>query len=170
MNTWNVYSRLILCLPMLFAAASWAEDDVTWIADKNGCKVANPFPQTDETITWTGQCKNGYADGEGVLEWSVKGKLADRYEGSMKLGWADGKGTLTRSEGGRYTGDWKRSLQEGNGQFDAPDGSTYTGQWKAGKPHGAGRYRTPGGRVITGEWLDGEFQGDEEFEENINRT
>lgn len=170
MNTWNIFPRLLLGLSMLFATTTWAENDVTWIADKNGCKVANPFPQADETITWTGKCKNGLADGEGVLEWFIKGKSADRYEGSMKLGWAEGKGTLTRTEGGRYTGEWKRSLQDGDGRFDAPDGSSYAGQWKQGKPHGAGRYRTPDGRVITGEWLDGEFQGDEEFEQDLNRT
>jgi hypothetical protein len=127
--------RIALVLSLLIPLAGLAaDDDVSWIADKNGCKVANPFPQPGETITWDGKCKNGVADGEGLLQWYINGKLADRYEGTLKEGWAEGKGTLTRAEGGRYAGTWKHSLQDGDGRYDAPDGSWYEGQWKEGQP------------------------------------
>jgi hypothetical protein len=158
----------LLCAP----AASADDEDVNWIADKNGCKIANPFPQPKETVTWSGGCKNGLADGEGVMQWFIDGKPLDRYEGSVQEGWAEGKGTLER-EGGRYAGEWKRSMQNGVGRYDAPDGSWYEGQWKDGKPHGQGQYQTPDGRLFTGEWVDGEFEGDLEQDEddgNPNRT
>jgi hypothetical protein len=133
---------------LISITAVCADDDVAWIADKNGCKVANPFPQAGESVTWSGQCANGTADGAGLLEWYINGKATDRYEGTLKQGWAEGKGTLTRAEGGRYAGEWKHSMQDGDGRYDAADGSWYEGQWKEGQPHGHGRYQTPDGRVL----------------------
>ena len=59
--------RIALVLSLLIPVAGLcADDDVSWIADKSGCKVANPFPQPGESIAWKGQCKNGVADGEGL--------------------------------------------------------------------------------------------------------
>src|ERR1017187_9422766 len=70
--------RIALVLSLLIPVAGLcADDDVAWIADKSGCKVANPFPQPGESITWSGQCKNGVADGEGLLEWYINGNAAD---------------------------------------------------------------------------------------------
>ena len=141
--------------------ASAADEDVNWIADQKGCRIANPFPQPGESVNWTGGCKGGLADGSGKMQWYVDGKTTDRFEGELKEGWADGQGTLER-EGGRYTGEWKHSMQDGRGRFDAPDGSWYEGEWKQGKPHGNGQYQTPDGRLITGTWVDGEFEGGDE--------
>jgi hypothetical protein len=145
-----------------------ADEDVSWIADANGCKIANPFPQPEETVTWSGDCNNGLADGEGVLEWFIGGQPRDRYQGTLKQGWAEGKGTLVR-EGMRYSGDWKHSTQDGVGRYDGADGSWYEGEWKEGQPHGRGEYQGPDGRRLSGTWVDGEFQ-DDEYEDNPNRT
>jgi len=142
------------------ASAAPSDDDVAWIADKRGCKVANTFPRAGETITWSGACKNGYANGEGVLQWYLDGRKDDRYEGNLDMGWAEGKGTLSKAEGGKYEGDWKHSVQEGSGRYEAPDGSWYEGGWKSGKPHGQGQYRRPDGKIFIGEWVDGVFEGD----------
>jgi hypothetical protein len=170
MNFMNRFARAIAFALMLSPlAVSAADDDVSWIADNNGCKIANPFPQPGETVTWSGGCKDGLADGEGMMQWFIDGKPLDMYEGTVKEGWAEGKGTLIR-EGGRYSGDWKRSMQDGNGRFDAPDGSWYEGQWKEGQPHGSGQYQTPDGRLITGTWVDGVFEGDMEDDNNPNKT
>jgi len=164
-------ARVAFVISLFIPMAGMAADaDVAWIADGHGCRVANPFPQPGETITWSGACKNGLADGDGVLQWYVDGKVADRYEGTLKEGWAEGKGTLTRAEGGRYSGDWKHSLQDGNGRYEATDGSWYEGQWKQGQPHGHGQYRTPDGRIVVGEWVNGVFEGDLEEDDNPNRT
>jgi hypothetical protein len=163
-----IFAAVLLMLSSLPTFA--ADDDVSWIADSKGCKIANPFPQPGESVTWSGGCKNGLADGEGMMEWFINGKPLDKFEGMLKDGWAEGKGTLIR-EGGRYAGDWKHSLQDGNGRFDAPDGSWYEGEWKEGQPHGSGKYQTPDGRVVTGTWEDGVFQGDmDEDDNNPNKT
>jgi hypothetical protein len=165
-----VASALGLLVAFLPATLQAEDEDVSWIADAKGCKIANPFPQPNETVTWSGECKDGLADGEGVLEWYVDGQPRDRYEGTLKQGWAEGKGTLVR-EGMRYSGDWKRSAQDGEGRYEGADGSWYQGQWKEGQPHGQGEYQGPDGRRISGTWVDGEFQDEtEEDYDNPNRT
>jgi len=159
--------RIATVIPFLFllagsvaASAASSDEDVAWIADKRGCKVANTFPRPGETISWSGPCKNGFADGQGVLQWYLNGREDDRYEGKLEMGWAEGKGALYRAEGGKYEGDWKHSVQDGTGRYDGPDGSWYEGQWKNGKPHGQGQYRRPDGKIFIGQWVDGVYEGD----------
>jgi hypothetical protein len=168
-----VAAALLLVGALLAPALGTAGDEVEWIADKRGCKVANPIPRPGESITWSGECKNGFAHGEGVLQWFLRGREDDRYTGMLEMGWAEGKGVLTKPDGAKYEGDWKQSMQSGNGRLEWPDGSWYDGQWKAGKPHGQGQYRRPDGKLFMGEWIDGEFEGDlqqEDQADDPNRT
>jgi len=159
----RLFLKLIVAAVLAHGAAAWAgpDEDTQWITDSNGCKVANPMPQPDETITWSGPCKDGFADGEGVLTFLLKGTPHSRYEGSLRRGWADGRGKLELPDGSRYEGEWQRSMENGMGRRDWADGSSYDGQWKDGKPHGAGQYRLPDGRMLMGTWIDGVFEGDE---------
>jgi hypothetical protein len=165
-------ARLIWLLAALLATAALLggraqaapEEDTGWIADKRGCKVANPFPRPGESITWSGECKNGFAQGQGVLQWYLNGQEDDRYEGTLDMGWAEGHGVLSRGDGGKYDGEWKQSMQHGKGRYEAPDGSWYEGQWKMGKPHGQGQYRRPDGKIFIGVWIDGVYEGDIEPE------
>jgi hypothetical protein len=152
---------LLLLVSMSAPGPTLAEgsgDNVTWIADSHGCRVANTFPRPGESITWSGKCKDGFADGDGVLQWFFKGREDDRFEGNLAMGWAEGRGALAKADGGRYVGEWKHSVQEGTGRYDAPDGSWYQGEWKNGKPNGQGQYRRGDGKLFIGEWADGVFQ------------
>lgn len=171
MNRMKTIASAIAVLLLSIALPSFADDeDVNWIADANGCKIANPFPQPGESVTWSGGCKEGRADGTGVLQWFIDGEPRDRFEGTLKDGWADGKGTLVR-EGMRYSGDWKRSTQDGYGRYEGEDGSWYEGEWKDGQPHGHGEYQSPDGRRLSGTWVEGEFQGeDDSYDYQPNRT
>ena len=172
----QLFPRLLaaLVLAMSLTTAYAESEDQEWIADKRGCKVSNPFPRAGESITWTGECKNGFAHGAGVLQWFFQGKEDDRYEGNLEMGWAEGRGTLYKADGGKYDGEWRQSMQEGTGRYEAPDGSWYDGQWKNGKPHGNGQYRRPDGRMFMGQWRDGVFEGDadpaQEQQDDPNRT
>ena len=158
-----------LLLLGLSLGANAADDDEKYLLDQNGCRVINPFPRAEETVTWTGGCKDGYVEGKGVLQWFLSGIADEKYEGEMRAGYADGDGTQVMLDGGRYEGAWSRSKQEGEGTYYAPDGSIYKGAWKNGKPHGFGTYRTPEGRVLRGQWIDGEYQRDDE-PSDPNRT
>lgn len=146
---------------LLWAATGYAQNSETpTIADKNGCKVYNPMPQQEESISWTGECRDGFAHGNGILDWFIGDRLEERYEGELKMGWADGEGTYVSRRGVRYKGGWKDSLQDGEGIIQNPDGSVYQGEWKEGKPHGWGTYRAPDGETVEGEWVDGEFKSE----------
>ena len=155
--------KKLLVLTVLSAGLAHAGDP-HWITDSKGCKVANVFPQEDESISWTGACEQGLANGEGKLTWLINGIVTDTYEGQLVKGWAEGEGKLTRKDG-VYTGEWKNSLQNGKGRYQHEDGTWYQGGWKDGKPHGHGQMLTPEGKIFSGTWYDGYYE-DEQPAEN----
>jgi len=58
-----------LLIALLFAALPAAGQTSGWIADaRTGCKVINLTPKPPETISWSGSCANGLAQGSGVLQ------------------------------------------------------------------------------------------------------
>lgn len=150
-----------LAIAILLATPALAQkDQVPTVKDQNGCKIYNPLPQDDETVKWSGSCRDGFADGSGILEWYIGGRLEERYEGNLQRGWAEGNGTFVSRQGMRYKGEWKRSQQDGKGVSQGPDGSSYDGEWRAGKPHGWGTFTGPDGESVTGEWEDGELKSE----------
>ncbi len=164
----NYRSTLVSATLSLLAILTPAfADEINWIADDKGCKVANPYPQPKESITWTGRCEEGFAEGEGVLQWFEDGKPAVSYEGHLSKGWASGQGVLKSANGTTYKGEWKDSRENGEGRLDWPDGSWYEGQWRDGKPNGYGQYRSPEGRILTGKFVDGQFEPGDHEEENL---
>ncbi len=71
-------------LIILFFTNSYCQD--SWIIDKNGCKVHNPYPRKFEAVEWIGNCKDGLADGEGKLVWSLYGiKTKNIFEGFINF-------------------------------------------------------------------------------------
>lgn len=51
----------LISILLLASTSSHAEENKgDWIADaKTGCKVWNPVPASDESIIWSGKCKDG---------------------------------------------------------------------------------------------------------------
>lgn len=78
-----------------------------WITDSHGCKVWDSLPSPNESVTWTGPCVDGYADGKGRLSWFVNGRPYGTYEGELKGGHYDGHGMQIWPTGSRYDGEWK---------------------------------------------------------------
>ena len=63
-----------------------------WIADsKTHCKIWNDNPQPNETISWSGDCGDGYAYGSGIIIWYKNGKENTQYKGAMFRGKHAGK-------------------------------------------------------------------------------
>ena len=95
-------------------------------AQESECKVLLP----EISGTYTGQCKNGLANGKGISQG------ADRYEGQFVKGLPDGKGTYTSSTGSVYKGQWNKGLKDGEGEmtyFLLRGDSVVTGYWKKDK-------------------------------------
>ena len=57
-----------------------------WIvADNQPCRVYNPYPEPGESVTWSGGCVDGKAEGEGQLVWR-SADSTKTYEGHMRAG------------------------------------------------------------------------------------
>ncbi len=155
----------------------------SWIEDaKTGCRIRSPAPQPRETVTWSGACPNGIAEGTGILQWfdddrpsdRYEGELrdgwengrgvatstviADRYEGQWRDGWRHGQGIYTFANGDRYEGHWFEGLRAGQGTMVWEDGARYEGEWLDGKPNDQGVYVDAADAVFSGTWSRGCFQ------------
>ncbi len=103
-----------------------------WVVDtKSGCKVWDAVPEADETISWSGSCVDGMADGSGTLQYFVGGTPGTRYEGEMRGGRADGHGVDVSPDGTRYEGEWRNNAAHGHGIY-TKDGNRYEGDWVNG--------------------------------------
>ncbi len=103
-----------------------------WVADlKTGCKIWDDAPDPEERMTWSGECVDGMAEGNGILQFFIGDKPAARYEGDMRNGRADGHGINVEPDGGRYEGQWRNNAADGFGTYTR-DGKRYEGTWAKG--------------------------------------
>ena len=79
--------------PMCTEASRGSDGDSCWmeLSSHPGCYVWNPNPQPNETVTWTGQCAQGMAQGFGTTTW--------RYDGGESV-WTG------RMVDGKMEGEW----------------------------------------------------------------
>ncbi len=186
----------ILCLSLpLFATTAGAAlgAEGAWIKDDKGCEHWNEAPKAGETVTWTGDCKDGKAEGPGERKWSLDGKLLqhdkkvpldegkvgdglweyliygadgkveESYSGGVLDGKEDGQGVLFVAKDGTYTGQFEGGEFSGLGRYVWSDGSTYRGQWQEGKLHGNGILVEADGSVYAGEFEEGDKHGEGQY-------
>lgn len=78
-----------------------------WIVTANKpCKVWNPEPQPNESVTWSGACEDGFASGKGALKWTENGKPAVEFDGVYAKGKRNGPGVIIDPDGQRFEGVW----------------------------------------------------------------
>jgi hypothetical protein len=144
------------CLPRLAAAialavaaqpASCAETPATIIRDASGCGVVNPNPKPDESITWTGGCKDGLAEGSGLLQWHQGETPGSSYSGRLSAGRPDGQGIETYASGNRYEGNFVDGRRSGHGVFTWTGGLRYDGDFQHGDMTGRGTLTVMDSRV-----------------------
>lgn len=148
---------------------------------KPGCRVVNPSPEK-LAVTWTGACKDGFAEGQGKLEFRIRRKVEMTYEGEVRRGAPNGQGYLVDANGsqyeggfrdgefdgngtwlgwfGRYDGSFKDGKFHGQGKMKFALGGSYEGEWRANRFHGTGTAVYHSGRVFTGEFVDGRPAGE----------
>ena len=153
-----------------------------WIALENQpeCYVWNPNPHSDETVTWTGECSGGRAQGEGTRKWVWEGgEKTSQEKGLLKDGKPHGQWVWRTSEEkkgeafyvyGEYVGPtadaedvMEGRIVKGKMQGDWVerwgDGGVEEGPYVEGKRHGDWVMRDADGDVSEGAYVDGKRQG-----------
>lgn len=112
------------------AAAQPQKPKPDWITTTNQpCKVWNPEPQPNESVTWSGDCKDGFATGTGALRWTEDGKPDMVFDGEYRDGKRNGHGVLTTPDGVVFDGEFRNDKRNGHGVLTAPNGEKVEGVW-----------------------------------------
>lgn len=151
--------RLALLAAALIYATPVLAADVESPTDKPDCKVADATPSSKKTFTWSGSCKEGYADGAGTLAGIVDGKQVTTFEGSLVRGRMHGEAYLQLEDGTQYEGGLRNGKWHGKGTLVTISRTRYDGEWSDGKEHGAGAKSYSTGGRYEGQWKDGKFHG-----------
>lgn len=89
---------LVFLTALLLATPAAALDWVT--AEENGCRVWNEEPRAGETVTWTGRCIDGKAEGYGALIFEYANddvQVLSIHWGEMAAGKSQGYGSWSTS-------------------------------------------------------------------------
>jgi hypothetical protein len=160
----RIATATLLIVTTLSASAptsAQAPSPDSWIEDsKTGCKIRNPAPQPRESVTWSGACPNGIAEGTGILQWFDDDRPTDRYEGELRDGWENGRGVATSTViADRYEGEWRDGWRHGEGVYSFANGDRYVGDWFEGMRTGRGTMVWADAARYEGEWLDSKPNG-----------
>jgi hypothetical protein len=172
----------VIPLLALLACPSYGDTPQSgWTIDtKAGCRVWNPRQMPNESVTWSGKCENGYAQGKGIEQWYSNGKPGnriegdfhdgtihngnviypngDRYDGDLNGG-RNGYGAYTSMKGVRYEGEWRDDKRNGRGVLTWLNGDRYEGGFRDGQANGHGLFRSTQGYSYDGDFRDGKREG-----------
>ena len=148
----------ILCFttPSVYAKGGWITDP------KTQCQVWDPNPTPNQSLTWSGECKNEKANSKGIAKWHEGNKVVTTIQGVMKNGRCQGECLATIASGKsnvKYEGQLKDNNLHGKGTLTWPDGNEYSGDWVEGKRHGKGKLTLKTGTIYIGDWRDGKSTG-----------
>lgn len=90
-----MFASQIMSFSLYAAEPDWAKDS------KNDCMIWNENPQPNETVTWSGNCVDGKAEGTGEAVWHDDGipKFTLPYTSENGLTMDAGKGAYNFSQG-----------------------------------------------------------------------
>jgi len=140
---------LNLVFPLLLASASAVAETPAATYGPANCHIGTLLPEpVDHEVRWNGTCKDGFADGPGILAWNDADDSRRRVDGTLVKGIVTGEAKLTYAPGkderywGRertsYEGTLRDGRPDGKGFFQYAGGGMYEGDVSAGEPHGAG--------------------------------
>ena len=140
-----------LALALAFTVAvfpSATTADEKWLADADGCKILIPISLVSETFRWSGSCTDGYAQGDGHLQWFAKKKPIGVFTGRANGGRLENDGLMEYADGDRYQGGLVDGRFEGHGIYTFAGGSRFEGIFTAGVSSGSGRLQLADGRSL----------------------
>lgn len=124
---------------------------------RTGCRVWKPSLAANETVTWSGSCLSGFANGRGTAQWMADGKPTFTYEGSFRSGVLQGRGRMTTADGDRYDGGYRDGRRDGRGIYIAAIGERYDGDFKNNMRDGRGVVTRADGIRLVGIFKEGKL-------------
>jgi hypothetical protein len=164
---------------LLSASAGDVSTTGQWLKDGD-CSLYSAGAGPGDTVQWTGECVDGYAEGLGTATFThdgqsqsftasfTRGVIPDghiitrwgqgwSYDGEAVAGRFNGAGILTTNTLDRFEGLWTDGKMNGFGVLRRADGERYAGDWKDDKPNGTGELRRADGTVVDGVFVDGKL-------------
>lgn len=150
-----------------------------WLKDGD-CSLYSAGAGPGDTVQWTGECVDGYAEGLGTATFTHNGQTQSftanfthgvipdghiitrwgqgwSYDGETVGGRFNGAGILTTNTDDRFEGEWTDGKMNGFGILRRANGELYAGDWKNDEPNGQGELRRPDGTRIDGTFIDGKL-------------
>ncbi len=127
--------KKVILTSCLCFTATFVSAETSWIADKKtGCQVliSRDTVPLNLSITWSGECKDGKANGNGVLKFYEKDKIMATIEGRMIAGQCIHDCSVETIEGLKYVGDLYNGTMNGDGVMKRPNGLSCSGKFKGG--------------------------------------
>ncbi len=142
--------------------AGQPQGDACWMAVANHpeCYVWNPSLQPDETVTWTGECAGGLAQGTGTLNWvSNSDRSTSESTGFLQEGQRHGDWVLRFADGTVEEGPYVEGKMHGDWVERWADGTVHEGPYVEDQRHGDWVLRFADGTVrretfVNGEWIN----------------
>ena len=136
-------------------AACWKE-----VSGQPGCYVWDPSLVLGQTVTWTGECTAGLAQGAGTLTWVWDGNQLTTtgriQNGKMNGNWV----FLFRYANGNVgEGPYVDGQETGNWVFRYANGEVHEGPYVDGERNGNWVFRLADGGVQEGPYVDGQQNG-----------
>ena len=169
------------CAGKEVGSSCWME-----LENQPGCYLWNGGLAENATVTWSGDCSAGLAQGTGSRTWSYTrddgkpfsytstGELRDGkenghwtqrfadgdvHEGPYVDGERDGHWTLRFADGDVHEGPYVDGKPNGHWTLRSADGDVHEGPYVDGKPNGHWTLRSADGDVHEGPYVDGERDG-----------
>jgi tetratricopeptide (TPR) repeat protein len=100
--------------------------------------VWNPNPEPGESVSWSGACREGHADGHGVEQWFKDGNPGNRIEGEFVSGRSKGQVRITYPNGAVYVGEIDVAGNRAGDycEWALPNGARYSGACDKGEATG----------------------------------
>src|SRR5471032_1209243 len=153
-----------------------------WLKD-GACALFSAGAGPSDTVSWTGPCVDGFAEGLGTATFTHDGQSQSftagfshgvipdghvitrwgqgwSYDGETVHGRFDGAGILTTDARDRFEGQWTDGKMTGFGVLRRANGELYFGDWKDDKPNGKGELHHADGSLVSGLFSDGRLVSD----------
>jgi hypothetical protein len=179
-NTFRALFPTIALIAVLNAPHIYAQ---AFIRDSNGCAIwnGNPQPKPGTTVSWSGACRGGFAQGSGILEWFVNEVRVEKEDTQFKDGREVGQSHVTFPNGSQMQADFQdgnrvhlkiQFLDGTHAEWFFPDGGQigqgtiiwatggqYSGSFIDGQLSGQGKLTYPNGNIYTGTVKSGKPDG-----------